>query len=301
MIKKVTCVAVVLHYIGIEDTRECVSSFLEKCSDTDVIIVDNASPNETGRVLYEEYQENPRVTVILNENNLGFSAGNNVGIEYAKKNYDFSYLIIANNDTLILDDHFVSLVQQTYEKEKFSVLGPMILTADGRCDSNPLYYFPYTREKALHDIEFHQKRIRSIQNPIYGFLYHLGKKIKRKFGFDDYKKYDRKKSVGKELIFPHEDVVLHGSFLVFSMDYFAAFSGLDDRTFLYAEEDILYQHCKHRGLKMYYCPQIIVYHKEGGAVKSKLPNKKEKDLFFSRHAISAIKAYLELLDEYKDL
>lgn len=297
MKKKITCIAVILHYIGLEDTIECVESFLANCHDTDIVIVDNASPNNTGTVLLEKYNNNPRVNIVLNEVNLGFSGGNNVGISYALNHYEFDFLILANNDTVILDDRFVQLVKETYTETKYAVLGPMILTADGRCDSNPLYYLPYTREKALNDINYHSRRISAIKHPVYGLAYGSYKKIKRRLGFDNSTRYNRKKAEGIEIITPHENVVLHGSFLVFSQEYFKLFSGLDARTFLYAEEDILFQHCIHNSLKLYYNPQIVVFHKEGRSVKNQLENQKEKDLFFSEYAIKAINAYLELLDE----
>ncbi len=293
--KKVTCVAVVLHYMGIDDTRKCINSILDNCDDTDIIVVDNASQNGTGELLRDEFIINDRVTVLLNRENLGFSAGNNVGIKYALENFDFSFLILANNDTAVLDNNFTKSVLSAYKTYHFAVLGPMIKSADGRFDSNPLYIEPYSREKALHDIKFHKQRIKALNNPIYAFFNKAYKTIKSKLGKS--KNFVRRKLCGADLFKPHEDVVLHGAFLVFSKDYFEKFSGLDARTFLYAEEDILYTHCKKNNLKMLYFPEIAVFHKEGAANGGL--DTKDKKLFFSKHAINAISAYLELLDEYE--
>lgn len=301
--KKVDCVAVVLHYVNFEDTVECVESFIENCQDTEIIVVDNASPTPphseigSGKQLYLKYKENPRVTVILNKENLGFSAGNNVGIKYARENFDFSFLILANNDTVILKP-FEDTLKAVYEKQRFAVLGPMILTADGRYDSNPLYSEPYKKEKALHDIMYHRQKIKAIKNPFYAFFNKQTKRIKSRFKGRNAKSFKRARLSGEALLKPHEDVVLHGSFLVFSNDYFKAFDGLDARTFLYAEEDILYTHCKNNDLKMYYCPEIQVFHKEDGSTK-KVLNTKERALHFSTHAVTAINAYLDLLLEYE--
>ena len=51
-------VFVVLHYLTIDDTIECVNSIKEKCKKGNfrIVIVDNASPNNSKNELKEVYE-----------------------------------------------------------------------------------------------------------------------------------------------------------------------------------------------------------------------------------------------------
>lgn len=86
-------VFVVLHYLTTDDTVECVSSIRRCCADGEyqIIIVDNASPNKSGKQLMEKYEKDKDIDLLILENNLGFARGNNVGIAYARNKYDPKY------------------------------------------------------------------------------------------------------------------------------------------------------------------------------------------------------------------
>ena len=78
-------VFVVLHYKVFEETRKCILSLLKLQGDKRIVIVDNHSPNNSGRKLVEEYKNMPEVKVIITQYNLGFACGNNIGYQFAKK------------------------------------------------------------------------------------------------------------------------------------------------------------------------------------------------------------------------
>ena len=48
---------VILHYNGIEDTEKCIQSIRQLAGQEDIriVIVDNASPNGTGKLLAHRY------------------------------------------------------------------------------------------------------------------------------------------------------------------------------------------------------------------------------------------------------
>ena len=104
---------VILHYIAIEDTKRCVYSILENCKENDVniVIVDNASPDNSGKELEKIFKENENIKIIINKENLGFSAGNNVGFKYVKKYIKSDFIILCNNDTYLLDDKFYEEIE----------------------------------------------------------------------------------------------------------------------------------------------------------------------------------------------
>jgi GT2 family glycosyltransferase/glycosyltransferase involved in cell wall biosynthesis len=86
---------VVLTHDTEELTRRCLQSVAADSSyEPMVIVVDNASADET-RSLLESMSGAPRTRVILNEANLGFSAGLNQGVRAGSGRY----VLLLNNDT----------------------------------------------------------------------------------------------------------------------------------------------------------------------------------------------------------
>ena len=139
MNKKYSLGFVILHYIVIEDTIECINSIINHI-DTDnyeIVVVDNASPNNTGNDLLKKYKNYEKVSVILNKENSGFSKGNNIDIEYLL-NKSIDFIAVLNNDTYLIQDDFFKVVNEEYSKSNFGVLGPKIYDSSGYNNSNPL-------------------------------------------------------------------------------------------------------------------------------------------------------------------
>ena len=68
---------VILHYMATDETIICVDSILENVNgDKRIIIVDNASPNNSFDELNIKYKDNILVDVISTDENLGFAKGN---------------------------------------------------------------------------------------------------------------------------------------------------------------------------------------------------------------------------------
>lgn len=81
---------IVLNWNGADDAIECTESLLDQTEPVDIILVDNASKPESVEELeaYVTTQKNPRITLLKNTVNSGYSGGNNFGFRYAlEKNY----------------------------------------------------------------------------------------------------------------------------------------------------------------------------------------------------------------------
>src|SRR5207248_2802869 len=90
---------IVLTYNNWEYTNACLFA-LRSCSDypnLEIIVVDNASSDETRDRLRELEGQDDRLRVILSDTNLGFAGGNNIGLRAARG----EYVIILNNDTVV--------------------------------------------------------------------------------------------------------------------------------------------------------------------------------------------------------
>lgn len=96
-------VAVILvNYNGWKDTIECLKS-LEKVQydNFEVVVVDNNSTdNSVAEIEKFQTTTNLTMTVIVHDENVGFAAGNNIGLRYVLNN-DSDYFLFLNNDTIV--------------------------------------------------------------------------------------------------------------------------------------------------------------------------------------------------------
>jgi GT2 family glycosyltransferase len=85
----------VLNYNGREHLEYCLSSVLAtQYPATNVLLIDNGSTDNS--VAFAR-QNHPHIGIIENGLNLGWAAGNNVGIRYALER-EASYVVLLNND-----------------------------------------------------------------------------------------------------------------------------------------------------------------------------------------------------------
>ena len=140
MEEEVMTAFVVLHYMAYDMTRRCVDTLLENfgAEDIHIIVVDNASSNGSGHKLKNDFSENARVCVLLNEENKGFARGNNTGYRYALKEYDPDYVIVMNNDVIIRQRSFLKRIEAIYKRTHFAVLGPDIINPYAKKHQNPV-------------------------------------------------------------------------------------------------------------------------------------------------------------------
>jgi len=118
---------IVLCYNGIELTLCCLESLRwQTYGAVDVLVVDNSSTDNTPQIVRERF---PEVTLVETGANLGFAAGNNVGLRYAcAKGYD--YVLLLNNDTEVAQDLVAELVAACEADARIGVAGPRIYYHD---------------------------------------------------------------------------------------------------------------------------------------------------------------------------
>ena len=122
------CVSVVvLTYNNLVFTQACLFS-IEHYSDyrnLEVIVVDNASSDGSRQYLQDWLVEpsaaGHRRRLILNEDNLGFAAGNNVGLAVAEG----EFLILLNNDTFVTPGWVRGLTALLRREARLGLVGPV--------------------------------------------------------------------------------------------------------------------------------------------------------------------------------
>jgi GT2 family glycosyltransferase/cyclopropane fatty-acyl-phospholipid synthase-like methyltransferase len=110
---------VILTYNKLEYTRLCIESVRKhtKSDSYEIIVIDNHSTD--GTVDWLEKQED--ITVIANEDNLGFPKGCNQGIEIATGDN----ILLLNNDTIVTHNWLTKLVSCLYRSEDIGAVGPV--------------------------------------------------------------------------------------------------------------------------------------------------------------------------------
>lgn len=114
---------VVLNWNGLENTLECIES-LSKINypNYEIIVVDNGSSDGSAQTLKDRRY---KITLLENAENLGFSAGNNVGILYALE-HGADYIFLINNDTIVDQDIVRTLVDVGEKDTRIGMIGPKI-------------------------------------------------------------------------------------------------------------------------------------------------------------------------------
>ncbi|MCF0174876.1 MAG: glycosyltransferase [Bacteroidales bacterium] len=246
---------VILHYLCPEMTRQAVSCLLglsrKSLFDTRIVVVDNCSPDGSGRQLQMDYEGNNDVTVLLLNENYGFARGNNAGYEVLCRDCDF--IVVMNNDVLVEQKDFMDKVSALYSKHHFAVMGPDIFAVKSNVHQSPSRSSVMTRQEVT---ALYKNLI--YRNKCFTWRY-LTYRLKCMLGISHPKiPVD---SAGWDI--EQENAVLHGACYIFSKDFVSkrdyAFNPL---TFLYLEEDILAKECELAGLKMVYCPALRVKHLE---------------------------------------
>ena len=278
---------VILHYGDVSVTMEAIESIRSLDKDgrkVSVIVVDNASPNGTGAQVQKLIESLPDFYYIHNEENLGFARGNNVGFKYAKSVLNADFIILMNNDAVIESAGFFALIEQDYSDEKFAVLGPSIRTPVGK-EQNPLRLKMLRGFRLKLTVAYLWMDLLASYFLISPLLSYLLKKIPRK--------------IEKRECYAMNNVELHGSFLIFSPEYIEKFDGLDDRTFMYCEEEFLFARCTINNLKTRFNPAILILHKEIENSNISLAALRTKRIFRIKNCLVSLEIYMH--DLRKDL
>lgn len=283
----------ILHYQSIEDTKKCVESILNNIEDSIIVIVDNASSNNSGTELRELYTSYDNIICILLEKNLGFAQGNNVGYEYIRKHYDCDFICCVNNDTIVVDQMFERKLNELYIKYEFGVLAPKVILKDKSIQR----FNPY-----LHDKEYYINEIDLLERSG-NYREYVRNKGKIAVMFVRFPKMmylirRMKQKMTKPYKHIMQNVVLHGCFLVFSKKFIEKVERpFNSKTFMYREEELLYLKAKKMGLSTLYCEDICIKHMEDSATDFEYRDKESKYQFVKRNQIDSLKILLEELNE----
>ncbi|MEP1062456.1 MULTISPECIES: glycosyltransferase family 2 protein [Cyanophyceae] len=229
--KPVVVSIILVNYNGAEVVLDCLRSLLQFLHTVpyEIIVVDNASTDSSAALIAQHF---PTVKLIIQAENRGFGAGNNVGATEAKG----EFLFLLNTDTLLTSDVLPPLIMLMKEYPSVGIIGTKLLNADG------------TLQLSVAD-----------EISIFG-EYNTLKQLKQ---YTDPQQRD-----AIEQRFQHVqtvDIVIGAAFFI-RRSLFETLSGFDETFFMYFEESDLCQRSRDRGWQVLYTPDVPIIHLGGYSV-----------------------------------
>ena len=203
----------------------------------DIVIVDNASPNDSKQAL-EEVGNKKGFILLTSAENRGYAAGNNIGLRYAYEN-QYSYAWILNNDIIIEDSQIVSKMTAVFQKDSsVAIVNPDIYAPDGhmfnRDAARPTFW-----DLTLGALNYKKKGRNVVDLGGYAYIYRP-----------------------------------QGCCMMVDLAKMNAVNYMDEHTFLYVEEPILAERLLAKGYRCTCCLNAQIIHNHSNTVKSALDKKK---------------------------
>lgn len=238
---------ITINYNQAETTRQFLeSSRLLTYPNYEIIVIDNASVPALSTLIDERAY--PQMRLIRSERNLGFTGGNNVGMQEARGDFFF----IVNNDTELNSDLIDELLQPFDEQPQVGVTCPKIRFFDS---PDLVQYAGY-----------------NLMNMYTGTATPVGYKQ------PDNVRYDQ----------PGPTNFAHGCAMMVRRRVVDQVGRFAERFFLYYEELDWSQRIKDAGYQIYYQPSASILHKESVSVGQHNPLKtyymtRNRILYMRRH------------------
>jgi len=224
------------------DIRECLSSLLEQdYTSTQTLVVDNASSDDTSRIVQEEF---PSVQLRVMKNNILLSPANNFGIKEMINECSPKYIMVLNPDTKLSSNLVGELVKSLEIDQSAFAAGPKVIfyktKNEGLINSAGLLYDGFIQ---AYDRGFEQKDLGQfdVQEYVFGVT-------------------------GACILFRSETLQKVGLYY--------------ERIKLYMDEVEMFIRAQKHGLKVIYNPKATLYHKymkSSDQLKISRINKVKKD------------------------
>ena len=260
---------VCVNYNNSTYTRDAVRSLVVNVKHNfHIVVVDNNSNRVNVEILQGLKAEHANVEVVVNEENVGYFRGLNVGIAKLRGSKpQIEFVVVGNNDLLFPNDFGNAIANHCDKLRSYPVICPDIVTLDG------IHQNPHVIERI--------SKIREIAYDIYYSNYYiallirkLAKLTARFTDRDDETQY----SIGR-MIYQG-----HGACYILGPMFFQKFAELWAPTFLMGEEFFLSKQLGDLGLSKLYEPSIVVRHCCHAAIDN-IPNRRVWEFARDAHSI----------------
>lgn len=246
--KQIDLSIVVVSYNTKDLTVQAAKSVVENVASNisyEIIVVDNASEDDSVEALKKLAREIKQLTVIASKENLGFSGGNNLGIKDAKGRY----VLFLNSDTVVPKKTLEYMLRFMDEHKDAGAATCFVRIPSGALDDAAHRGFPTPWNAICHFSGI--AKIFPKSNLFNG--YHLG---------------------WRDLDKTHEIDALAGAFMIVRREAGDQVEWWDNDYFFYGEDiDFCYM-LKQHGWKIYFVPEVEILHYKGasGGIKKESQN-----------------------------
>ncbi len=144
--EKIDLSVIILSYNTQKFIKDCLFSVVEAAKNVsgavEIIFVDNASTDESVKIINKEKTENEndklKIKVLTNTINTGFAGGCNLGIKEAKG----KYLLFLNMDTIVFPEAFKKTIDFMETDNKYGAMTPNTTLISGGMDPDCHRGFP---------------------------------------------------------------------------------------------------------------------------------------------------------------
>lgn len=273
---------VLLQYMNYSITEESVQALLaiKRIEECNIVIVDNGSTNNAFSYIRDKYSEFEFIYTLNTGENLGFARGNNYGYMFSKTKLHVDVCIIMNNDVIIDDKNFINNLEFiVLNSNGVHILCPDIRSIDGQ-HQNPFRFLPISNKTIILNILYN-----IIVNLIYRvpllnakFVKHINMRHKSNCKCNNVK-----------FNLSNNTFVPHGSCIIFLGEYIKNENlAFCEKTFLYMEEDILYEKILVKKYNINLVDSLVVLHLEDATTNDILPNSVSRRLFKSTHMLKSL-------------
>ncbi|MBR4808978.1 MAG: glycosyltransferase family 2 protein [Bacteroidales bacterium] len=246
--------------INFGNTERTVRFVKEECSkvaaEHRVVVVDNGSGEAAVAELKAALEG--LADIVPAKENLGFAKGNNLGADYAIRQFGADFLLFVNNDIVFTyPDLTDRLAAKLNELPEAGIIGPKVVGPDGRLQS-PSPKATFSQRNLL---------------PYWGKLVYSKGTLRRKMMVD----YAETAPEGP-------CATVSGCCFMVKAEAFAEAGMFDPATFLYGEEMILSARMKAIGKVTYYYPAVSVLHEHGATTRKYYDRKRIRSMKFESEA-----------------
>ncbi|NQV15464.1 glycosyltransferase family 2 protein [bacterium] len=120
----------IVSYNSGKTIQVCIESLMEGISSisSEIIIIDNNSTDDTANILKAMETQHDQLSLVLNNTNRGFAAGNNQALDQAHGDY----ILVLNPDTITQAGVVSGLISELEKNERMGMVAPQLQFPDGR-------------------------------------------------------------------------------------------------------------------------------------------------------------------------
>lgn len=238
--KKTTVSLIIVNYNAGTILVDCVKSGLEQVEE--VILVDNASSDDSLKIVQYDDVNNNKINIIRNDVNLGFAAACNKGIDAAR----FDYLLILNPDCILESGSVARLLTELKRQAKIGMVGGLLLNPDGTEQGGgrravPTPWRSFVRAFGLYRFSQRWPKL-----------------------FFDFHQHEQPLPEG-----PIEVEAISGACMFVSRDAIEDVGMMDEGYFLHCEDLDWCMRFRRKGWKILFVPDVKITHYQGTCSKSK--------------------------------